>query len=456
MGDYAGAWLRVSTGGQDEANQEPDVMGWITGHGYELRKTYRLHGKSATKGQQQHAIEEMLADIRAGVITVLAVWAADRIERRGALAALTLAEQVRQAGGRIEYVRDAHLNAANDMSDVMLSLAATMARQETRRKKERVAVAHDRSRAGGALTGRAVWGYDIDGEKYAKRLVPSEDGKRLVPGVFRRVIAGDSLATIAAWLDQEAPRPRRQWWPRTIAGMIRNPVYRGVQQNAAGQVIHRVADPLVDARTWKLANDALDNRPGRGPVNPATRAMLSGVLECASCRAAGVTSPMYRIKAGHGNTHLYYRCTGKGPGRRGCGTMVRLDAADAAVDRLIATRFDKHRTEYTVIEGNEAGIAARLQANEYERAQLGLAGLDDEAEDRRRAELRAERDAIRAEPVVPDRVEETDTGERYADLWARTPVPERGPWLAANGFRVYASRARVTIEHDAGTHEASL
>jgi DNA invertase Pin-like site-specific DNA recombinase len=307
-------------------------------------------------------------------------------------------------------------------------------------------------RSRGALIGRTPWGYRIKGAKYAKTLVPSKDGKRLVPEIFRRVIDGHSLAAIAAWLTAETGRT---WWPRTVGSMIRNPVYRGCQADAAGKTILR-CEPLVDARTWRLAGEALTARPKRGHTDPVNRAMLSGVLECASCRAAGVESPMYRIKAGHGNTHLYYRCTGKGPGRRGCGTMIRLDAADAAVDRLIATRFDKPRTVSTVVEGNEADIAARLQANEYERAQLGQAGLDDEEEDRRRAELRAERDAIRAEPVVPDRVQETDTGERYADLWARTPVPERGPWLAENGFRVYASRTGVAIEQGDERHTASL
>ena len=97
---------------------------------------------------------------------------------------------------------------------------------------------------------------------------------------------------------------------------------------------------------------------------------------------------------------------------------------------------------HAIIPGNEAEIGARLEEIRFEMRQLGSADLDDEEYDRRLAELRAERDRVKAAEVVPDRVELTDTGEVYSELWARTPVPERGPWLARHGFRVYASKTR--------------
>ena len=63
---------------------------------------------------------------------------------------------------------------------------------------------------------------------------------------------------------------------------------------------------------------------------------------------------------------------------------------------------------------------------------------------------------MKATPVVPDRVELTDTGERYSELWARTPLPERGPWLARHGFRVTASKAGVTVVQGETSATASL
>ena len=100
---------------------------------------------------------------------------------------------------------------------------------------------------------------------------------------------------------------------------------------------------------------------------------------------------------------------------------------------------------HQVIPGNEAQIAARVEEIRFEIRQLGSADLDDEEYDRRLAGLRADRDQVGHTEIVADRVELTDTGEVYSELWARTPVPERGPWLARHGFRVTASKAQVKV-----------
>lgn len=441
MGEYAGRWLRVSTGGQDEENQVPDVNRWIEARDYEVRADYVLHGRSASKGEQQARIGEMLEDMRHGLITVLVVWRDDRIERRGVMHMIPLINAVQEAGGRIEFVTQEHLNDLSTMAGrISLAVMAEVAHEETETKKERIRMARARIKTEGGFVGRAPWGYEISGGKYAKTITPTTEGRRLVPEVYRRVIEGESLATVARWLEGETGRA---WWPRTIGSMIRNPVYRGAQHDAGGRVIFR-CEPLVDAATFRRAGKALDTRPKRGPVNPETRAMLSGVLVCPACDR---DSPMYRIGAGRGASRAYYyRCAGRGSARKGCGNMVRADAVDAAVDRAIRKVFDIPVMARAIIPGNEADLAARLEEIRFEIGQLGALDLADEEYDRRLAELRAERDRVKATEVTPDRVELTDTGERYAAQWAATDVPERGPWLARHGFRVYADKTEVRVE----------
>jgi hypothetical protein len=201
-------------------------------------------------------------------------------------------------------------------------------------------------------------------------------------------------------------------------------------------------EALVDASVFARAGKALDGRPKRGHTDPENRAMLAGVLFCPAC----ADSPMYRITTGRGASRAaYYRCAGRGAARKGCGNMVRTGAADAAVDRIMTEYFATPVMKHTVIPGNEAEIAARLEEIRFEIAQLGTAELDDEEYDRRLAGLRAERDQAQAAEVVPDRVELADTGEVYSDLWARTAAPGRGPWLARHGFEVYASKTQVKV-----------
>jgi DNA invertase Pin-like site-specific DNA recombinase len=429
MGDYAGNWLRVSTGGQDEDNQVPDIARWNEAHDYEVRATYTLHGKSASKGEQQETLDQMLADMRLGLITVLVVWRDDRIERRGVMHMVPLINAVKEAGGRIEFVTQPHLNDLSTMAGrISLAVMAEVSNAETTTKKERVRMARDRIKAEGGFTGRAVWGYEITGPKYAKTIVPTEQGRQLVPEVYARVIKGESLATIAGWLKEQTGR---DWWPRTIGTMIRNPVYRGVQHNAAGRVIFR-CEGLVDAATWKAAGEALDGRPKRGHTDPENRAPLAGAVFCPLCTG---TSPMYRIMTGRGASRAaYYRCSGRGAARKGCGNMVRADAVDDAADRAIMTYYDLPVVAHTIIPGNEAEAAARLEAVLYEMRQLDPDGLGDDEYDRQLAALRAERDQIKA-----------DTGQRYAAQWALTRPPERGPWLTRHGFAVYATRRTVTV-----------
>ena len=258
------------------------------------------------QGKQQAELDQVVEDMRRGIISVLVVWQSSRIERRGAWSVFDLAKRVREAGGRIEYVRDQYLNDTNDMSDVLLALAATKDKKESQDKSERVRAAHQRSRENRAFVGAVPWGFSSEGDRYAKHLVPTTEGTTIVPEVSRRCIDGESLVTIASWLTTAAPG--RRWNSESVRIMIRNPVYRGTQVNADGRVIYR-CPPIVDAAMWKRANDALTNREKRGTSRTDGRALLAGVFTCADC--------------GH-------RCTGAARRASSTGAMARCPTGRAA------------------------------------------------------------------------------------------------------------------------------
>jgi DNA invertase Pin-like site-specific DNA recombinase len=334
----------------------------------------------------------------------------------------------------------------NDGDEWAWEAMAKMARKEWEAIRERSMRAQAELLERGKFVGRPPFGYVSVGEKYHHTIEPTGEGRRLIPEVFRRCIRGDSLADIAAWLagPEQTGRP---WWPRTVGTLIRNPTYMGrrcAQDPATkqyGKTLHR-CEPLVDARTFRLAGKALDDRPKRGHIDPGRRAMLAGVLRCPRC----ADSPMYRLNTG------YYRCAGRGAARKGCGNMVRAEAADATVNAIMAADFDTPVMRHTVIPGNGADLAARLDDIRFDMRQLATADLDDAEHDDRLAALRAERDRVKAAEVVPDRVELAATGEHYAELWERTPVPERGPWLARHGFTVTAAKDGVTVRQGGDAH----
>jgi site-specific DNA recombinase len=376
------------------------------------------------------------------------------------------------------YVIKDRLRWPDDRDGMLWAVAGDRADQERKDITERITRELDALREAGKLHGRPPFGYTTAGEKYDHYLVATDEGRRYVPEIYRLVIKNWSLKRVADWLNDEGIRPVSGglWWPRNLAKLIRNPTYRGFRcaQEAVpadevetrdgkpvryryadrwverprlvyGKAIHQ-CEALVDAATWKRANDALTNRPGRGRTsnNPA---MLSGVLWCPDCD----DSPMYRIASSrtnrHGEPYEYYRCTGRGNQRRSCGLMVRMELADRAVDTAMRLRFNTPVMEHRVVPGNEAELENRDQEIRFKMKQLSE-DLPDEEYDAELARLRAERDANRATELIPDSVELVETGETYLELWERTEVPERGPWLAEHGFRVYASKAKVTVRQE--------
>jgi hypothetical protein len=255
--------------------------------------------------------------------------------------------------------------------------------------------------------------------------------------MYERCIDGQSLAKIGAWLEQETGL---QWWPRRVSGTLRNPVYRGVQEDDQGRPIHR-CEALVDAATWRRANEALGSHGKRGPENKLDPALLSGVLLCGNpdCHDAP-DSPMYRHRSSKRNLNReYYRCTGKGSQRKGCGNMIRLTTLDGLVGLLMRSHGkDLEVMDWIVELGTDH--AAELEEIRFEIRSLASQDLTDEEYDTRLKELRAERDRIAVLPCTPDRLVEQPTGETYRDKWMTLDARERGAWLRQRGIKVQARK----------------
>ena len=332
---------------------------------------------------------------------------------------------------------------------------ANQARQEWEDIRERCTRAQDELKQRGKLVGKPPFGYTSTGERYDRRLVPTEQGRKYVPGIFRRIIDGESLNEICRWLDAEGV-PRGQsngregngWWTWVIGNIVRNETYTGFRwqeytdrkTGARLRTVHR-CEPLIDSGTFQMANGALKNRPKKGPSNPGTRAMLAGAIACPHCDG----SPMYRITVPwRGGTRLpYYRCAGRGSQRKGCGNMVQLAAVDGAVNQIAAKTFNVPVMVKRITPGDDH--SAELEAVKLEIRQLASVDLPDDEYDRRLAELRAERDRVNALPVTPGTVELVPTGETYWQLWDALADAQRGPWLKSHGFRVTADKAEVRL-----------
>jgi DNA invertase Pin-like site-specific DNA recombinase len=342
VNEPAGIWVRVSTGAQDEAQQMPDIMRHCEARGYRVACRYELNDISAYKGKQDEKLAETIEDFREGHIKVLVCWHSDRVERRGPEALFKLLRQIKDAGGRIESVREPMLGVEDMSGEAMTAIGAVMAHQYSVNIGENVKRSIRTAKANGAVYNRPPWGFTAVGPAHEKRLIPTEECRELVPQILQRCIDGDSLRTIARWLDSAGYPPAnggKHWNESQIRHIIRNRVYAGRWLNRSGVTILR-CEAVVTPDMWDRANQALKSRPKRGPAKD-DRPLLAN-LKCARCG-----SPMYRITipGRHGSRYTYYRCFGSGPQRKGCGNMVPLEQTETIIAvRVFMTSTESYRT----------------------------------------------------------------------------------------------------------------
>ena len=212
MAEQAGAWVRVSTGGQDEAQQVPSIESHCFAHGYTIARRYELNDKSASKGEQQATLDEMLNDVRDGKIKVLVCWRSNRLERRGPEAVFRLLRQVKDAGGRIEVTTEPTFGKLDLSGEAMTAINAVMDSQfSVKLSEDTTRAIHAIKASGHVYNGNVPWGFVIEGPKREKTMVPTDLCREYVPQIFDRCIAGESLRKIAAWLDSEARADQARW-----------------------------------------------------------------------------------------------------------------------------------------------------------------------------------------------------------------------------------------------------
>lgn len=438
MGEAAGNFFRVSTGRQDEANQIPEVLAWNESHDYDVKKTWNLKGKSASKGQQQKALDEIIEYFVKGIIKVLVVWKDDRLERRGSFEFYDFIGKVMKAGGRVEFTTQPALNDLSTMSGrIALTVNAELAAEESKTKKDRKRISDATIDANGGFRWRVPFGYEIYGEKKHKKIRPTAEGKKLIPEIFQRCIDGESFNDIAVWLTSVTDR---KWWARSVSLVIRNPAYIGHGVDSKKNIIY-TCPPVIDAAMFAKAEKSIASREQRGPTKSVLDpALLKGVILCPNC---GGDASMNRIgggtrrKDGTKPNYLYYYCAGKRPHRKSCGNMVKLEIADKLFNKIMSW-MDEDIYEFKLVPGNNH--EAEIEELQFQLDHLSSRKLSRDEIRAEQERLWAEQDRLAALPKTDDTYEKVSTGITFAKNWENLDEPGRRAWLVKSGIKVFASK----------------
>lgn len=404
MTEPAGIWMRVSDLTQDESNQTPDLEAWCEAHNYTIARRFPVHGKSAWKPGKLDADKRAVLDaISTGEIKVLVVWSVDRWSRAGIADLLGGLRMIRDAGGRVEFVKDSILNQEGPVQELLIALLAWVAEWESKRRSQRTKAGQARERANGKIMGGHVpFGYRlVKGER-----VRDEAALAVVTEVFERSARGESTATIAQYMNR-AGYYRRD---NTVADILRNAEY--------------VADGLVSGALATSAIAALEGRR-TGPARRTHGESYSGMVWC-RCGLVMHRKPVGGMPVKGVEPTLYYRCSGEKKAHpAGPVPMVRTDDTNVLVSEVMSG--DTLPWMKPVRLGGDTRDADKA------RLLLTLP----------KAKTRAETDAIwdaidaveKREPV-PERVVWVPSGKTRGQRWHELTIPERRAWLESEDTRI--------------------
>ncbi len=162
----AALYLRVSTQEQSTDNQLPVLQAYAAGKGYEVAATY-AENESAWRNGHQHELAKLLSDIRSGYrhYDILLVWSLDRLSRLGPLAVLTLIDNFKSLGVKVESCQEPFTALPYGFDSVIYSFLAWVARYESDRRSERTLAGLARVKASGVRLGRPPGSKDKDKRK---------------------------------------------------------------------------------------------------------------------------------------------------------------------------------------------------------------------------------------------------------------------------------------------------
>ena len=149
-------YLRVSTRekGQDIDNQRLQLRGLCQAQGWQIVSEYEDHDSGGKSDRRQ--FRQMLQDASTRKWDLVVFWALDRFTREGTLATLKYLELLESYGVRWRSLTEPWIDSVGPFRDVVISLLASLAKQERIRIQERVRAGLDRARSNGTKSGKPI------------------------------------------------------------------------------------------------------------------------------------------------------------------------------------------------------------------------------------------------------------------------------------------------------------
>lgn len=146
-------YLRVSTDKQDCENQARQLRAFAKMQGWLIVHEYTDCAESGAKSDRA-ALKQMFEEASHRKFDLLLFWALDRLSREGVLPTLRYLERLTSYGVEWRSFTEQFFDSCGPFRDAVISIMATLAKQERIRRSERTRAGLERARARGKVLGR--------------------------------------------------------------------------------------------------------------------------------------------------------------------------------------------------------------------------------------------------------------------------------------------------------------
>lgn len=418
--------------------------GWVA-----LPKHYDDGGYSGGSTDRP-ALQQLLADVRAGEVDCVVVYKLDRLSR-SLLDFATLMQLFEEHAVTLvstTQMINTHSATGKLLLNILLSFAEFERELISERTRDKMSATRRKGKFAG---GTPPLGYDL--HRDPSRLVVNEDEAVIIRTIFTLYLQHEAMLPVVEelarrnWRNKRWPGPRGEkgggpFTRTSLHRLLTNPVYIGMVRHR-NELFEGEHEAIVDAGVWQRAQAILrrNARTGGAQVRDTYGAFLKGLLACSCCQSA--MSPSVTVKKDR--RYHYYRCTaGMQKGKQACPTrsIPASPIEDFVLEQIRTLGSDQTLVEETLrqMRQQEQGNIHELEA-ERRGLERDLARWHDdllrmprvEGDDytlRRLADLQdqirlAERQRARVrEQLAALRQQQIDEDEARATMAAFTPLWE--------------------------------
>lgn len=407
-------------------------------HGWSYVGVYADEAKTGTKDSRDN-FQRMLADCRAGKIDLIITKSISRFARN----TVTLLETVRDLKGLgIDvWFEEQNIHTMSDDGELMLSILASYAQEESRSISENVTWGQRKRFADGkvSMPYKQFLGYE-KGEDGTP--VINEEEAAIVRLVYKLFLEGKTPAGICRYLEQQSiptPSGKQKWSQTTVDSILSNEKYKGdallqkkfttdfltkkmkVNEGEVPQYyVEHSHDAIIEPLEWDMVQAEIARRRSLGRAYSGN-SVFSSKLVCGDCGG------FFGQKVWHSNDSyrkVIWRCNSKFKGESKCATP-HLDTETMQRKFLVAYNQLMADRESVI---SDCVLMRQMLSNA--------------------AELNAELDSLNAEIMVVSELVKTCVRENASTAQSQEEYAKKYNGLLARYEKVTTRLAEVTAEKE--------